>query len=371
MHDLVSSVMALQKKWTDKNTAEMRQRGMNIRVGIPAWIKSHETALIAALKHPDVDFCIEGRDGTGRKTEIPWVRFYSRKHSPSATDGWYCVYLFEAGGDGFYLTLLHGSTRFIDGEFKPRSDDELRGLVSWAHGLLDEELAKTPHVLKKIALGGQTKLGPAYERSTVAAIRYSASALPWDNQFAEDATLFAALLGKLYEAQDLGRAPEVESPEIAAAVLALDSVTRPLKALQSGGQGFGLSAPERKAVELQAMTIATEYLKAKGYKTRDVSNTESYDILATIQDHPSIYVEVKGTTSGPAQVVLTTAEVALNKRNYPNTALIVVHGINLKRTTNPIQARGGVLVVYLPWLVDDSDLIPLSYRYSVPLEPIS
>lgn len=366
MHDLAKNVMLLQKQWTDKNSPEMQQRGMNIRVGIPAWIMSHKETLVPVLGCSNSDFGVEGRDGTGRKTEIPWVRFFSREHSPSATEGWYCVYLFEAGGDGFYLALGHGSTRFIDGEFKPRSEDELNDLVSWAHELLKEEIAKVPRITRNISLGGRTKLGPAYERSTAAAIHYPASSVPWDRQFIDDAVVFASLLGKLYEAQDLGRAPEADSPEVTAAVQALNTVTRPLSKPKSGGQGFGLNSVERRAVELRAMEMASAYLKGLGYQTKDVSGAESYDIHAAKEGGPSLYVEVKGTTSGPSQVVLTTAEVALNRRHFPNTALIVVHSISLKRAAVPIQATDGVLYAISPWLVADASLTPLSFRYNVP-----
>ncbi|MEU7006771.1 DUF3578 domain-containing protein [Streptomyces sp. NPDC046332] len=53
---------------------------------------------------------IEGPDGTGLKTEVPWVRVYDPAMSPSATTGWYAVYLFSGTGDRVYLFLNQGTT---------------------------------------------------------------------------------------------------------------------------------------------------------------------------------------------------------------------------------------------------------------------
>lgn len=367
MRSSAYEVMALQDSWSDKNTHEMQRRGIIIRNEIPAWLQSRREKLKEAMGSVGSDFAVEGRDGTGRKTEIPWVRFYSEAHSKHATDGWYCVYLFDAAGEAFYLALAHGSTRFVDGEFKPRSNTELQSLVAWASGLLGNELTATPKVVRSIDLGGKTKLSPAYARSTVAAIRYTKDNLPDDQQFLRDAVVFAALLGKIYEAQDLGRAPEAAPPELAAALQALDEVSNPLKR-RKGGQGFGLSAQERKAVELHAMGLATKHLSSHGYEVKDVSGSESFDLQATDHKGGKVYVEVKGTTAGPDSIVLTSNEVALHKRQYPNTALIVVHGISLERSSKPPLTSGGMLLVLQPWKVEEDRLTPLSYRYELPVQ---
>lgn len=365
MHDLANRVMELQREWTHKNTPPMQERGLIIRNAIPLWLDQCSDRLKAAMGLPATHFNIEGRDGTGRKTRIPWVRFYSKAHSPRATEGWYCVYLFEAQGDCFYLALAHGSTRFIDGEFKPRGDEELGRLVSWANGLLRDDLGNIPNAVRTIHLGEKTKLGQAYAKSTVAALRYRRDHLPSDEQFARDAEKFAALLGKLYGAWELGRASETPIPQPVAPAKAVGQVTNPLR---KGGQGLGLSAEERKVVEHYAMVLAARHLRHQGFETKDVSRTESFDILATKLGHGDLYVEVKGTTAGPDSVVLTTAEVALNKRQYPHTALIIVHGITLQRRTSPPTAADGSLLVISPWIVEDAALSPLSFRYSVPIE---
>ena len=125
-------VMELQAEWSGSNTPAMQERGRLIRDEIPEWLRSLAPRLGAALGPCGDDFDVQGRDGTGRKTEVPWVRFHSDSRSPNPRTGWYCVYLFHARGEGFYLCLGHGSTRWEHGEFVPRSNEELESLVNWA-----------------------------------------------------------------------------------------------------------------------------------------------------------------------------------------------------------------------------------------------
>lgn len=359
-------VMALQPSWTDKNTPEMQARGTLIRSDIPAWLRSHQSELAHALGSSGSDLMIEGRDGTGRKTEIPWVRFCSGSHSPSATEGWYCVYLFESKGEALYLCLIHAATRFLDGEFKPRSDDELLNLVTWARNRLHDQVQGNPRIVEAIELNGSTKLGPSYERSTALAIRYTVDELPSNETLLADAIAFAGLLGVIYDSQDTGQAPEAVTPEVAAAMQLVDEVAKPLRKRKGTGQGFGLTAGERRAVEVCAMSRAVTYLNERNYTTKDVSATESYDLLATDTNGQEYVVEVKGTTSGPNEVVLTTNEVRVNQARYPHTFLIVVHGVRLDRSLSPPTASGGDLLVVHPWKIDNQGLTPLSYRYQVP-----
>ena len=115
------------------------------------------------------------------------------------------------------------------------------------------------------------------------------------------------------------------------------------------------------------MKLATRHLEAQGYKVKDVSARESYDLLATDESGDSIYVEVKGTTAGPSSVFLTAAEVELHRRHYPHNALIVAHGIELDRKTEPPIASCGTLMVCSPWEIDANQLTPISFQYRLPV----
>src|SRR6202035_560708 len=114
MRNELLEVIALQRQYTSENSPAMQRRGVLIRDLIPQELRAASTRLKSALGVHGDDLGFQGRDGTGRKTLIPWVRFYSQSRSPSAQRGWYCVYLFDAPATGVYLELGHGSTNFIE-----------------------------------------------------------------------------------------------------------------------------------------------------------------------------------------------------------------------------------------------------------------
>src|SRR5579884_2731497 len=60
---------------------------------------------------------IEGRDGTGLKTRVPWIRIYDKDLSPSITKGWYVVFLFSFDGQAVYLSLNQGTTTSVRGSY--------------------------------------------------------------------------------------------------------------------------------------------------------------------------------------------------------------------------------------------------------------
>jgi hypothetical protein len=87
MKELIEETLLLQPVWTHRNTPDMQKRGTLIRDEIPKWLAGHRAALSAAMGPSEDDLEIEGRDGTGPKSEIPWVRVHSARRSPSAHEG--------------------------------------------------------------------------------------------------------------------------------------------------------------------------------------------------------------------------------------------------------------------------------------------
>lgn len=355
------SVMRLQRKWSSANTPEMQTRGVLVRATIPNQLRRDQRRLASAAEISDL--AIEGRDGTGRKTPIPWVRFYSQSRSPSAQDGWYCVYLFHPDGTGVYLTLIHGATTLKAGSFVAREPNEMAQAVSWAREVAKEELQTDPRIVTSIDLGESTsKLDRAYEASTAFAIWYSLADLPGTDQLLTDAEYFAGILGRIYRAQQL--VPETGTPlDLIDAERSIETVTKPAKAY-ARGQGRGLSGPERVAVEKAAMLFVEEALSAEGFTVRDVSASASFDFEAS-KDGATYYVEVKGTTGGLGSIILTSNEVDLHLREYPNNFLFVVHSIKLDRMNGEPTASGGVLVRFAPWRIEQDRLKPIAYSYAL------
>ena len=141
--------------------------------------------------------------------------------------------------------------------------------------------------------------------------------------------------------------------------LTLDDFVQRMNAAK--GQGRGLTGPERKLVENAAMRQAGRWLKAEGFKFKDVSAVESCDFRAQRNGEEWV-IEVKGTIGGPESVLLTANEVALHRSSHPRNALLIVHGIELSEDGSKVS-HAGDLVAIAPWAVDEDRLKPLNYEY--------
>jgi MrcB-like, N-terminal domain len=129
LDECLREVLALQPHWTSENTPEMERRGRIVRKFGPAAMRR---VLEARLDPPPFDWSVQGGDGTGLKTRVPWIRVHSKTLSPSATEGWYLVYLFTFDGQAVYLSLNQGTAVTNVGAFKMRPADELTVRADWA-----------------------------------------------------------------------------------------------------------------------------------------------------------------------------------------------------------------------------------------------
>ena len=278
------------------------------------------------------------------------------QHVPIAQRGWYCVYLFHARGAGVFLALIHGSTTFEGGEFRPRPPEELQRLVAWGREVLAGAVAQNPGLAQPVDVRGR-ELASAYERSIPISRWYPAGALPSDATLFADLLEFATYLRQLHDAERLGQMPMTAPPEIV-------EVERVAAGPSVPGQGFGLTAAEKRAVELRAMTLARAHLEELGWYVRNTSTNHPYDFECLREDVKMI-VEVKGTTSRGESVVLTRNEVAAHRKHHPHNALIVVHSIVLRAGGGVPSAEGGFLVMQSPWTIEDGALRPIAYEYNV------
>lgn len=358
MRDTILEIIRLQPKWTADNTPEMERRGRLVRHTLRDDLLERRDALVGALGPYGADLSAGGRDGTGRKALVPWTRVFSKRLSPSPQAGWYVVYLFHPGGAGVSLCLSHGSTTFDGSEFRSRSAQEAKALMTWATGVVGADVSSHPQVLLGLKLG-TADLAAAYEQTTVCSRFYPATAVPSDDALLTDLLWFSTMLRRLYAAQDAGTTPSETGPEVRQALDQSERIASPLK---QRGQGFGLSAAARKAVELHAMQAAREWLKEEGFSFKDVSATDSCDFRAQRNGEEWV-IEVKGTTGGLSSVLVTRNEVALHRAAHPRNALLVVHGINLAE--DGYSTSQGILVAYCPWEVLEERLTPVCFEYRV------
>lgn len=364
MRELFEAVLDFQHQYSSQNTPEMVARGKLIRNAIPEEMRGWEAAKSAAVLPFKGRLNVQGRDGTGLKTFVPWVRIHSPELSPSAQSGWYVVYLFRQDGAGVALCISHGSTRFDGRDFKPRTASEAATLMQWGRGLIGAQ-AKAIGMDVGVDLGSPEMLSRAYESTTAFSKTYMREAIPNDAILAEDAERAVGLLGELYRAQELGKAPDSEPPEIKEAVETLEQISRPGSRSKSGGQGFGLNAAERAVVEKHAMGMAATWLAANDFvNIKDVHATHSCDFVAT-RNGVEHAIEVKGTTSGLGKVILTANEVALHRGAHPANLLIVVYNVEFYELRT--AARGGKVHVCDPFVIGEAALTPLSYMCDLSL----
>ena len=131
------------------------------------------------------------------------------------------------------------------------------------------------------------------------------------------------------------------------------------------GQGFQLDQEVKVAVEALAMNMATAFY-SKTWDVEDVHGTKSYDLICRRGDEVK-HVEVKGTTTDGAEVILTPNEVR-HAREHPCAALFVVSDITVERAEDgTVITTEGKQHLYDPWHLDDGTLKPLGFRYQVPV----
>jgi MrcB-like, N-terminal domain/Domain of unknown function (DUF3883) len=309
---------------------------------------------------------VKGKDGTGRKTVIPWVRIYSESRSPHPTAGWYVVYLFSGLGGAVYLSLNQGTMVWHraeggSGYYLEQPHDNLVARSDWARAVIAPSLALRADLHAKIDLESRGRdFAAPYSAGNVTAIRYPVDDLPDEALTDADLRFMLGLLGAVYEASELG-APGETPPEVVDAEEEAVERSSPLRAHLP----FRLSHAERVAIERRAVDVAADALEADGWSVHDVGSVKPHDLEARRGD-AELWVEVKGTTSAGDEVILTRGEVLDYGGKYPDTMLAIVTSIALDRSADPPVASGGTLRTIRPWRIDPEDLTAVSYRYSVP-----
>ncbi|MEQ9435653.1 DUF3578 domain-containing protein [Hyphomonas sp.] len=353
---ILQEICSLQPHYSSENISPMQRRGVLIRSALPDAVRAFEADLRNDLEEFGDDFIIDASDGIGRKTEAPWVRVASKRMSGSAREGFYLVVHFSRDGSAFWITIGFGSTLWTNGELRPFPDEELARRRSWARQEISHRFGTLAPFEDVISLGASANLPRVFEKATAIARRF-------DPATASESDIVAAIrdgvkrLVPLYRGQTVGA--NLTGSQLAE--IEIEEVSNPVRA-GSNAQGFGLSGPERRVIELRAMALAREWLLAHGYTARDCSATASYDFAAS-RDGRELKVEVKGTTSSALDgFVMTRNEVELHTREQGETILILVSSIRLDRSGAEPIATGGLVEVLQGWDIGTFSLEPMAYR---------
>jgi|SRR5271166_1436501 len=335
-------VCALQPLYSPNNTDEMQERGRLIRHTLPDEFNSMSAELVAALGPAfGAEFDVGESDGIGRKTEAPWVRIFATSMSPRPTAGWYVVVHFAADGSAVFVTVGCGSTVWSNGSLTRESSAKLAQRTDWARSVVREKFGTLAPFEDAIRLGAKAPPPATFEQATALAHRIPVGDLD-EPRFRELLVLATERLRSIYEAQHLGR----DLTAAGAVDVMVEALVAPNR-VGSTGQGYWLTAAERRAIERHAMRLAAK---------------ASFDFEASKQGQ-TIKVEVKGTTNDSGDALLMTRnEVDLHRSQKGQTALIVVSRIQLTdRSTEPI-AHGGKVQDEVGWDIDAWDVTPIAYR---------
>ncbi len=88
MREKLERVLDLQRDYDPMPTPAMDERGQLIRHDIPTEMREWSAAQADAAVPYRGRLNVQGRDGTGLRTFVPWVRIHSPELSPSAQNGW-------------------------------------------------------------------------------------------------------------------------------------------------------------------------------------------------------------------------------------------------------------------------------------------
>lgn len=356
--ELLRKVAKLQPKYSSKNTPEMEERGRLIRKELPSAFRESLPGFQAAMHPYEEELEIEGRDGIGRKTPAPWVRFYSNRLSPSATQGFYVVIHFSTDGTKCFFTLGTGVTKFDSesGDLKNIDDDEVKNRTGWVVSTLEDSGAQIDEYRDEISIGSPLKLPKRFELGT-------ALCRTFDTERLDDLEVFEALkellgfLSLIYVSVDrMDHLPFSEAVMVQA-----EGHVSANREERNKSQGRGLTATQRKAVEIRAMEMVREALENEDYTVIDTSANKPYDFLAE-RGSEEVKVEVKGTTSKFCDAVqMTRNEVRLHREENGATALGIVSGIVLQESNGSFTGTGGSLELIVPWDISNWTCEPVTY----------
>ena len=323
---------------------------------------------------PDLELLVSSEGGKlstksgGRQSHfapVPWIRIFNPDYSPSASAGFYLVYLFAADGSSVYLSLNQGTSEFrankmrpvtTPGELDNRAAIARSKLDDWDSGILTEGEFQIDLGVEKIEVGAESKLRARnYEHANIVAIKYAASNIPQDEVLLKDLKSMAPLLGALQGQSVPTTSTKHDGPATKPAVPKV--------------QGRMMDSKAKIAVELRAMKLAEDHYSSLGWNVEDTSKYQSFDLKLTRSADEYMHVEVKGTTGAGIGVNLTHGEVK-NVLSGAPTSLFVVR--NIKVTYNADGSRdasGGDIQIIEPWVLEESRLVPTEYRYSVSDHP--
>jgi hypothetical protein len=174
-------------------TPEMRARDSATRRCVTV-LRSAVAQISQAYGLDSLDLRVEAGGRRTNYSPVAWVRIYSAAYSPSATEGFYLVYLFAADGSRVYLSLNQGTSEYRAGKKRPVTDSAVlaaRATEARAEidDLADSELDGRGYISIDLAWQQLRSVGSEsrrrirnYEDGNVLAYEYRSGQIPTDDQ---------------------------------------------------------------------------------------------------------------------------------------------------------------------------------------------
>lgn len=127
-------------------------------------------------------YLVKASIGQGNWADVPWVAFFDEEITNSTQSGIYPVFLLKSDATGFYLSLIHGTTK-LSQEFKPKSRyiEELENRKRLLRTNLDSGWSQST-----LELNSTTDTGRSYENASIISKYYDASDLPKNESLITD-----------------------------------------------------------------------------------------------------------------------------------------------------------------------------------------
>lgn len=127
-------------------------------------------------------YLVKASIGQGNWADVPWVAFFDEEITNSTQSGIYPVFLLKSDATGFYLSLIHGTTK-LSQKFKPKSRciEELENRKRQLRKNLDSRWSQS-----NLVLNSTTDTGRSYENASIISKYYDASNLPTNESLVTD-----------------------------------------------------------------------------------------------------------------------------------------------------------------------------------------
>lgn len=340
-------------------------------------------------------YIIKSSAGNGNWVVVPWICVFDKDITTTARKGFYIVYLFSADMKRVYLSLNQGWTFFKDAYGSKKGKDVINKVAEMWKTTLQSGLNEFSFEDIDLAYTGHTtKLPKGYELGHICGKCYEADNLPENEVLIKDLqnmlTVYRELKGKMVDGSvektinhlvseyEIGSIEEIKSKKSEQSKLvdniiangASDSmldlksdlpdfVIEIPKGRGKSGNGRGpvdyvVKAERQGKLGLAGELMVIEYEKRKlnelninkkvEHISKEMNDSEGYDIKSYDEKGKEIHIEVKTTKGGiNTPFYLTAAELKHCQENLDKYKLYRVYNFDLKENKGELYIIEGDL----------------------------